>query len=128
MVSRADILKYAEKNYKAKPEHLWEKYPGYGVLRHRENKKWYAVLMDIPQNKVGLEGEEAVDILDVKCEPDMVVSLSLQQGFFPAYHMNKKHWITIILDGTVADHEIYNLLDMSYELTQTKAKARKGNQ
>lgn len=126
MVSRADILKYVEENYKTKPEHLWEKYPSYEVLRHRGNRKWYAIIMDIPQKKVGLEGEETIDILDVKCEPDMIVSLSSQKGFFPAYHMNKKHWITIILDGTVADHEIYNLIDMSYEMTKTRT--RKGNQ
>lgn len=126
MVSRVDILKYVEENYKTKPEHLWEKYPSYGVLRHKGNRKWYAILMDVPRNRVGLEGEETIDILDVKCEPDMIVSLSSQKGFFPAYHMNKKHWITIILDGTVADHEIYNLIDMSYEMTKTRT--RKGNQ
>lgn len=118
MVTRADILKYADENYNTKPEHLWAKYPSYEVLRHRRNGKWYAIIMDVPQNKVGLDGEEAVDILDIKCEPDMVVSLSAQKGFARAYHMNKQHWLTIILDGTVADDEIYNLLDISYEMTK----------
>lgn len=118
MVTRADILKYADENYNTKSEHLWAKYPRYEVLRHGGNKKWYAVIMDIPRNTVGLDGEENIDILDVKCEPDMILLLSTQKGFCRAYHMNKKHWITIILDGTVADEEIYNLLDMSYELTR----------
>lgn len=118
MVTRADILKYAEEYYNTKPEHLWAKYPSFEVLRHSRNRKWYAIMMDVPQNKVGLDGDEIIDILNVKCEPDMVALLSSQKGFSHAYHMNKKHWITIILDGTVADNEIYNLLDISYEMTQ----------
>ena len=118
MVTRADILKYADENYNTKPEHLWEKYPSYEVLRHSRNKKWYAIIMDVPRNKVGLDGEDIIDILDIKCEPEMVIALSSQKGFFRAYHMNKKHWITIILNGTIMDDEIYNLLDISYEMTK----------
>ena len=118
MVTRADILKYAEENFNTKPEHLWAKYPEYEVLRHSRNGKWYAIIMDIPQNKVGLTGDETIDVLDVKCEPDMVSFLTSQKGYAPAYHMNKKHWLTIILDGTVEDSEIYNLLDISFELTK----------
>ena len=118
MVTREDILKYVDENYNTKSEHLWAKYPSYEVLRHNSNRKWYAVIMDIPRNKVGLDGEELIDVLDVKCEPDMVPLLSSQEGFCEAYHMNKKHWITIVLNGTAADEEIYNFLDMSYELTR----------
>ena len=118
MVTRADLLKYAKETYDTKSERLWAKYPTNEVLRHRRNRKWYAIIMDVSRNKVGLEGEELVDILDVKCDPDMIALLSPQRGFAPAYHMNKKHWITIILDGTVADDEVYNLLDLSYELTR----------
>lgn len=118
MVTRADILKYANENFNTKSEHLWARYPTYEVLRHDRNKKWYGVIMDVPGIKVGLDGEEAVDILDIKCEPDMIASLVSQKGFAPAYHMNKKHWITVILDGTVADDVIYNLIDLSYEMTK----------
>lgn len=118
MVTRADILKYVDENYNTEPEHLWETFPNYEVLRHRRNKKWYAVIMDIPQNKIGLAGDKIVDILDVKCEPEMIDILVSQKGYFPAYHMNKKHWITVTLDGTVADDEIYSLIDQSYEMTK----------
>lgn len=118
MVTRADILKYVDENYNTEPEHLWTTFPNYEVLRHRRNKKWYAVIMDIPKNRIGLDGDKIVDVLDVKCEPDMIDVLLSQKGFFPGYHMNKKHWITIILDGTVADNEIYSLLDQSYEMTK----------
>ena len=118
MVTRADILAYAKENYDTDPERLWTKYPEYEVLRHRNNKKWYVILMDVPGNKVGLETDEVLDIIDIKCEPDMILTLSTQIGFAPAYHMNKKHWLTILLNGSVNDDEIYNLLDMSYEMTK----------
>ena len=118
MVTRADVLAYAKEKYNTDPERLWAKYPEYEVLRHRKNQKWYAILMDVPGNKVGLETDEVIDIMDIKCEPDMILTLSTQTGFAPAYHMNKKHWLTILLNGSVNDDEICNLLDMSYEMTK----------
>lgn len=120
MITRKDILRYADENYHTKPEHLWEKYPTSEILRHDRNRKWYALITDVPRNKVGLKGDQPIDILNVKCEPDMVFALSPQEGFAPAWHMNKKHWLTIILNGTVADDEVYRLLDLSYELTSGK--------
>lgn len=118
MVTRADILKYVDKHYGTKSEHLWAKYPTSEVLRHERNRKWYALITDVSRNKVGLKGSESIDILNVKCEPDLVFALSSQEGFSPAWHMNKKHWLTIILNGTVGDAEVYRLLDCSYELTK----------
>lgn len=118
MVNRSDVLRYAEEIYKTISEHLWDKYPSYEVLRHKHNEKWYAIIMNVPKNKVGLEGDEVIDILDIKCEPEMVAPLSSREGFSRAYHMNKEHWLTVILNGTVSDEEIYSLIDTSYELTK----------
>ncbi|MCH5282007.1 MAG: MmcQ/YjbR family DNA-binding protein [Lachnospiraceae bacterium] len=118
MVTRSDILKYVEDNYETKPEYLWARDPGSAVLRHRQNRKWYGIIMDVPRNKVGLDGDEIIDILDLKGEPEMIAHLVTQKGFCPGYHMNKQHWLTIILDGTVEDEEIYNLIDISYEMTK----------
>ena len=117
MIDRSDVLEYVLEAYGTKPEHLWEKYPTHEVLRHKKNAKWYGLLMDIPEQKVGLSGDGRIDILVIKCEPEMVSSLIGQKGFAPAYHMNKTHWLTVLLDGTLQDSTIYNLLDMSYELT-----------
>jgi predicted DNA-binding protein (MmcQ/YjbR family) len=117
MVTRADILRYAEKNYQTKPEHPWPESPTSEVLRHRRNRKWYALITDVARNKVGLEGDELIDILNVKCDPEIVFALSSQEGFSPAWHMNKKHWLTIILNGKAADDEVYRLLDLSHEMT-----------
>ncbi len=118
MVTREDLLRYAHENYGTQSEHPWPEYPLSEILRHERNRKWYALITDVSRNKVGLHGDEPIDILNVKCDPDMVLALSSQEGFSRAWHMNKKHWLTVILNGTVTDDEIYRLLDLSYELTK----------
>lgn len=80
--------------------------------------------MDIPQDTLGLAGNKFIDILDVKCDPILVGSLRGKDGFYPAYHMNKTNWITVILDGSVDDGEIKQLIDMSFKLTDIKKKQR----
>jgi predicted DNA-binding protein (MmcQ/YjbR family) len=118
VVTKEDILAYAKSQYDTAPEYLWARSPDTGILRHRRGQKWYAIFMSIEGTKVGLNSNESVEIMNVKCEPDMIFALCEQKGFAPAYHMNKKHWITIILNGSVRDEEIYNLLDVSYEMTR----------
>ncbi|MCD8156471.1 MAG: MmcQ/YjbR family DNA-binding protein [Clostridiales bacterium] len=113
-MDRQRILDYAKKKYGTEPEYLWERYPSYAVLRHRDNGKWYGILMDVPGNKLGLSDEDVVDILDVKCEPAMIDFLRQSPGFLPGYHMNKNHLVSILLDGTVSEDKILDLLDMSF--------------
>ena len=84
-------------------------------FRHK-NGKWYAAILRVEKSKLGLEEEGMVDIINVKCEPDMVGLLTQTYGFLPGYHMNKKYWITILLDGTVSEAKILDFLDMSYDL------------
>ncbi len=71
-------------------------------------------------SKVGLEGEGMVDILDVKCDPILIGSLLHERGFRPAYHMNKANWITILLDGSLPEDQVFDLLHLSFELTRKK--------
>lgn len=117
MIKREDISKYAMETYGIAPVRLWEKTPNNEVWRHRNNGKWFAIIMDIPGTRVGLLEETVIDVMNVKCDPDMAALLASQPGFAPAYHMNKKHWISILLNGTVPDETVYQLLDISYELT-----------
>ena len=124
MKFRRVVFDYAKENYGTEPEYLWEKTPDSAVLRHSSNNKWYAAVLDVQKNKLGLEGNEVVDILDVKCDPMMIGSLTQKDGYFKAYHMNKEKWITVILDGTVPNEEIFALIDLSYELTDVKPKKR----
>ena len=123
---RDDILMYAAEQYGTEPEYLWMKYPEYAVLRHADNKKWYAILMNVEREKLGLSGEGAVDILDIKCEPIMGASLLFEKGFLPAYHMNKGNWITVLLDGTVDKETIFSLLTLSFDMTSNRKAERSG--
>ncbi len=116
-MDRQQIFDYAEKIYETKPEYLWMQYPSYAVLRHSDNGKWYAIIMDVPKNKLGIQSTEIVDVLDVKCDPVLISTLWKTTGFLPAYHMSKKNWISILLDGTITDDKILGLLDMSYKMT-----------
>lgn len=114
---RENILQYAATHYGAAPEYPWPKLPGYAVLRHGNNRKWYAIIMDVLPEKIGLSGSGYIDILDIKCDPVMSGSLLSQKGFLPAYHMHKGNWITILLDGSVEENLIFSLLDLSFDLT-----------
>jgi len=126
---RENILRFAAEQYGTEAEHLWTRYPNYVVLRH-QNKKWYAIIMDVSREKLGLPGEGFIDVIDIKTEPLLAGSLRLERGILPAYHMNKGNWITVLLDGTVAEKQIMTLLDMSYQITgRTKStgKSKKRN-
>ena len=114
-MKREEIFEYVKKQYGTIPEYLWKESPESAVLRHK-NGKWYAVLMQVEKSRLGLEGDTEVDIIDVKCNPDMVGLLTQTYGFLPGYHMNKKYWITMLLDGTVSEAKILDFLDMSYDL------------
>lgn len=115
---RNDILQYAFEQYQTTPDYPWKSAPNHAVLRHSDNKKWYGLIMNIPQNKIGLTGEEPIDILNIKCDPVFIGSLRMQKGFLPAYHMNKGNWITILLDNTVNKETIFSLLELSFNLTK----------
>ena len=118
-LKREEIFEYVKKQYGTVPEYLWKESPESAVLRH-SNGKWYAVIMQVEKSRLGLEGDTKVDIIDVKCDPDMVGLLTQTYGFLPGYHMNKKYWITMLLDGTVSEAKILDFLDMSYDLIDGK--------
>lgn len=122
---RDSLFQYAREQYDAEPEYLWERYPNYAVLRHPGSKKWFAVIMDVPRKKLGLDGAGTVDVADVKCPPVMAGSLRDGRRYFPAYHMNKENWLSVLLDGSVALQELYALLDMSVQLTGKKSRRSK---
>jgi len=114
-VDRKEIFEYVKNQYGTIPEYLWSSSPDSAVLRH-QNGKWYAVIMNVEKSKLGLNGDGTVEIIDVKCDPEMTGIIIQTYGFLPGYHMNKQHWITILLDGTVGESKILDFLDMSYDL------------
>lgn len=117
---RNDIEKFISETFGDAPEYLWAKTPNHAVFRHQTNQKWYAVLMEIPYNKLCRESNQIVDIINLKCDQIMIGSLLNDNGFYPAYHMSKTHWISIVLDGSVELQKIKALINISYELTDTK--------
>ncbi len=126
MSLREQVIEYAKKKYKVSDEYLWSRYPGYAVLRHRDNQKWFALIMDIPQYKLGLPGDEMVDILNVKMgDAQLADLLAGQEGFFRGYHISRGNWISILLDGTVDFEEICRWLGESYAATASKATKHK---
>ncbi|AZS49455.1 MmcQ/YjbR family DNA-binding protein [Entomomonas moraniae] len=119
MLKRDDIFNYVEKKYDVKPYYAWEKYPSYAVLRH-DNDKWFGLIMNVQKEKLGIDGNDSVDVLDLKAPPDIIGSLRLSKDFLPAYHMNKEHWVSILLDGSVPTAQICELIDSSFDLTKMK--------
>lgn len=122
---RNSILTYIKSKYNTDIEHLWKKYPDYGVFRHSDNRKWYGIIMNIPKNKLGIDDDEYVDVLNVKLGDDVLYDILLSQpGYFEAYHMKKSTWVSILLDGTIPIQDIYNWIDMSYMETSNKKRRR----
>ena len=119
---RQRVTEHIRDRYAAEAEYLWAKYPNYAAFRHSASKKWLALVVDIPRNRLGLEGEGSVDIMDLKCGSLMVGSLLAQDGFLPAYHMSKSSWISVLLDETVPDEQIFPLLELSYDSVAPKTK------
>jgi len=113
-----DIIKYVKEKYGTIPEYLWKKTPNYFVLRHQNTLKWYAIVMEISKSFLGLNSDEKIYVINVKCDPVMVGFLIDNKTIFPAYHMNKKHWITVILDGSMPIKEILSLIDSSWNMTK----------
>lgn len=118
------IKRFIGERYRSEPEYLWAKYPDYAVFRHPATQKWFAVFMRISGSKIGLSDEGVVSVLDIKCSPLMIGSLLSEKGFFPAYHMNKNNWISILLDESVPDDQVHTLLEFSYDSVAPKRRKR----
>ena len=84
-MNREQLEKYLCETYAADRDHPWIKYPNYAVFRHGDNRKWFAVIMEIPQSRLGLDGDEMMAVVNFKCDPALIGSLRMESGFFPAY-------------------------------------------
>ena len=120
------IAEMIRMRYGDRPEFPWKKYPGYGVFRNHENKKWYGIIAAIPKNKLDGEKDRAViEVINVKIPQEEGEKLCGTAGIYPAWHMNKKSWVSLILDDTLPDGQIMEFLDESYRLTQKKKSGLK---
>ena len=126
MMDRQTLYDHINDKYKSSPEYPWKRYPSNAVFRHTDNRKWFALVMTVEMDKLGLHSPDTVDVVNLKIDDlffrDMIIQ---EEGIMPAYHMNKMHWITVLLDGTVPDNRVYDLLDMSYLATASSKKKEK---
>ena len=111
---------YIYEKYRVTPEHPWAQYPEYATFKEEVSKKWFACILRVERGKLGPCGDESKDeeinIINLKAKTELILMLAGTPGFFPGYHMNKRHWLTIVLDGTVTLDQIKNHIDNSYRI------------
>lgn len=117
------INDYIEEEFGVRAEYMWKKFPHYGVYRNPTSSKWFAILMNIPKSKViaGEEGE--IEVINMKT--DEMTPRYLKAGAYPSYHMNHENWITVILDDTLPDDLIKEMLLCSYRNSEKKGAGQK---
>ena len=113
------IIEHIKSEYNTKPEFLWpDCYPGYAVFRHDNDKKWFALVATISSKSLGLKEDKAIDVINFKFDKNQTYDFAeTSDHIFPAYHMNKNNWITILLDGTLPNGLIFELIKKSYLLS-----------
>ena len=125
-MDRQTVFDYIRKKYKVLPEYPWQKYDNNTVFRHTDNKKWFVLVMGVQRIKLGIAGDAYVDVVNLKIEDMFYRDLIIREdGIMPAYHMNRKYWITVLLDGTVTDDRVFELIDMSFLATASAKKKEK---
>jgi predicted DNA-binding protein (MmcQ/YjbR family) len=124
-MTRQDLFAHIADTYGITPDYPFEEDFVTAVFRHASNRKWFAIAMRIPCGKLELTGEGHMDVVNLKVSPEMIPSLTQETGIFPAYHMNKSHWVTAALDGTASDEMVAFLTGVSFDLTAPKLKSKR---
>ena len=123
-MTKQEFLEYCLDTYGTSPDYPFDEDFETAVLRHADNRKWYAIVMRVSRNKFGLDSDEVIDVVNLKLPTEMFGSFGASDGVYPAYHMNKLHWISVLLPD--APNEVVELLvNASYEATKDKRKCRK---
>lgn len=112
------VISYVRDKYGNELEYLWKKFPNDAIWRKPENNKWYGVLLTVPYRKLGIDSDGFAEIIDLKLDSEQIEKLVDNNKFFPGYHMNKNHWITICLNDSVETDIIFSMIDNSYSLAQ----------
>lgn len=118
------VIQYVRDTYQHEPEYLWQRFPDNAIVRRADNRKWYLVILSVRKEKLGLPGTGIIEIIDVRMKAEDVLALVDGIRYFPGYHMNKKHWVTLCLDGfaplsaplPVPLEEIFARIDASFAL------------
>ena len=120
-MTKQSFLDYCLNIFGTSPDYPFDEDFETAVLRHTDNRKWFALLMKVSRRKFGFDSDEAVDVVNLKLPVDMFGSFGKDDGVYPAYHMNKLHWISVLLPDAT-DETIAFLAGVSYEATKSKPR------
>ena len=101
-----ELKKHIEETYGVEGDHPFPMDDVSCVYRHPVGRKWFAITMNVPYRTLGIDADGAADIVNVKCDPLALGSFRENPGFLPAYHMNKQHWVTVLLDGSAQREQV----------------------
>ena len=121
---KQEFLEYCLNTYGTSPDYPFDEDFETAVLRHADNRKWYAIVMRVSRRKFGLDSDEVIDVVNLKLPTEMFGSFGAADGVYPAYHMNKLHWISVLLPDT-SDDVVQFLTNVSFEATRAKPKRAK---
>ena len=113
------IIEWIKAKYGVEPEFLWpERFPDYAIFRHEDNRKWFALIGIVSSESLGFKDDEKVEIINLKFDKNQAYDFAESNDYiFPAYHMNKNNWITVLLDGALSDELAFELIEKSYRLS-----------
>jgi predicted DNA-binding protein (MmcQ/YjbR family) len=123
-MTRQEFIEYCFDTYGTAPDYPFDDLFESAVLRHGGNRKWYALAMKVSRRKFELDSDEVIDVVNLKLPTEMFGSFGAADGVYPAYHMNKLHWISVLLPDAPND-VVQFLLNASFEATKSKIKQRK---
>ena len=123
MIKR-ELLEYCLNTYGTFPDYPFDDWMESAVLRHMDNRKWYAIVMKVSRCKFGFDSDEVIDVVNLKLPIEMFGSFGAADGVYPAYHMNKLHWISVLLPDA-PDDVVRFLVNVSFEATKTFKKKSK---
>jgi len=112
------LLDYVKKEYGTVPEYLWEKFPQNAVLRRVDNSKWYGAILTVKGDKIGLKTHDSVEVINLKTDKTEEIIDNVK--YFPAYHMNKKYWISVLLNNSTDWVKLEQLIEQSYSSVRSK--------
>ena len=123
-MTKQEFLSYCLNTYGTSPDYPFDEDFETAVLRHTDNRKWYAIMMRVSRSKFGMDSDEVIDVVNLKLPTEMYGSFSAADGVYPAYHMNKLHWISVLLPDA-PDDVVQFLVNVSFEETKDKRKRKK---
>lgn len=115
-----NVVEFVAKTYGGQLEFLWLNSPKSAVFRHQKTLKWYGVMMSLGEEKLGLKSSKETTLLNLKATPEALKAQLDGVHFFPAFHMNKTHWLSVKLDEDVDFEVVKRLIKQSFQLTQKR--------